>query len=81
MEGGYLQAGLVLLGDAFQSVCPTTGTGLSKVLTDVDVFCHDCVPDWLATSGMGIEKLPASIRILASSRWTGTHSKVPGGSD
>jgi 2-polyprenyl-6-methoxyphenol hydroxylase-like FAD-dependent oxidoreductase len=26
---------LVAVGDAFQSVCPSTGTGLSKVLTDV----------------------------------------------
>jgi 2-polyprenyl-6-methoxyphenol hydroxylase-like FAD-dependent oxidoreductase len=49
--------GLVLVGDAYQSVCPTTGTGLSKVLTDVDVLCNEYIPQWLATPGMGIEKI------------------------
>ncbi len=53
---GYLRPGLVVIGDAFQSVCPTTGTGVSKVLTDVDVL-GACIPDWLRTSGMGTEKL------------------------
>lgn len=40
--------GVVLVGDAYQSVCPSTGMGLSKVLTDVDVLCNTFVPDWLA---------------------------------
>lgn len=53
---GHIQPGLVLIGDAYQSVCPTTGTGLSKVLTDVDVL-SECVPKWLRTPGMGNEKL------------------------
>jgi 2-polyprenyl-6-methoxyphenol hydroxylase-like FAD-dependent oxidoreductase len=57
VEGGEDRAGLVLLADASQSVCPTTGTGLSKVLTDVDVLCHDCVPRWLATPGMAVDKI------------------------
>lgn len=52
----HIRPGLVLLGDAYQSVCPTTGTGVSKVLTDVDVLC-DRVPEWLATPGMGVEKI------------------------
>jgi 2-polyprenyl-6-methoxyphenol hydroxylase-like FAD-dependent oxidoreductase len=39
--------GLVMLGDAYQSVCPSTGTGLSKVLNDVDVLCNTCLPGWL----------------------------------
>jgi 2-polyprenyl-6-methoxyphenol hydroxylase-like FAD-dependent oxidoreductase len=54
--GRHIQPGLVLVGDAYQSVCPTTGTGLSKVLTDVDVL-SECVPKWLRTPGMGNEKL------------------------
>lgn len=54
--GGHIQPGLVLIGDAFQSVCPTTGMGLSKVLTDVDVLA-ECVPEWLQTAGMSSEKL------------------------
>lgn len=49
--------GIVLLGDSFQNVCPTTGSGLSKVLTDVDVLCHDCLPAWLASPGMGADKI------------------------
>jgi 2-polyprenyl-6-methoxyphenol hydroxylase-like FAD-dependent oxidoreductase len=53
--GEHLRPGLVLIGDAYQSVCPTTGTGLSKVLTDVDALC-DFVPEWLETPGMGVEK-------------------------
>jgi 2-polyprenyl-6-methoxyphenol hydroxylase-like FAD-dependent oxidoreductase len=54
---GHVQPGLVLLADAFQNVCPTTGLGVSKVLTDVDVFCGECAPHWLSTPGMGIEKI------------------------
>jgi 2-polyprenyl-6-methoxyphenol hydroxylase-like FAD-dependent oxidoreductase len=53
---GHIQPGLVLIGDAYQSVCPTTSKGLSKVLTDVDVL-SECVPQWLRTPGMGNEKL------------------------
>jgi len=53
---GHLRPGLALLGDAYQSVCPTTGMGVSKVLTDVDVLC-ECIPDWLVTSGMNVEKI------------------------
>ncbi|WP_309489490.1 FAD-dependent oxidoreductase [Oceaniferula flava] len=38
--------GVVAIGDAYQSVSPTTGTGLSKVLNDVDVLCNVFVPRW-----------------------------------
>jgi 2-polyprenyl-6-methoxyphenol hydroxylase-like FAD-dependent oxidoreductase len=54
---GYLRPGTVLIGDAFQTSCPATGTGLSKVLNDVDVLCSECLPQWLATPGMGVEKI------------------------
>jgi len=50
------QAGLVPIADAYQSVCPSTGTGLSKVLTDADVLCHEMVPEWLSTPGLGAGK-------------------------
>jgi 2-polyprenyl-6-methoxyphenol hydroxylase-like FAD-dependent oxidoreductase len=53
---GNPQPGVVLIGDAFQSACPATGLGLSKILTDVDVLSK-CIPRWLATPGMGSEKL------------------------
>jgi 2-polyprenyl-6-methoxyphenol hydroxylase-like FAD-dependent oxidoreductase len=39
--------GVVMIGDALQSVCPATGTGLSKVLTDVVLLCEEYVPTWL----------------------------------
>ena len=52
----HVRPGLVLLGDAYQGPCPTTGMGVSKVLTDVDVL-GDCVPRWLSTPGMGVEKI------------------------
>lgn len=47
--------GLLLLGDVYQSVCPTTGTGLTKVLVDVQTMA-DLVPAWLATPGMSADK-------------------------
>jgi 2-polyprenyl-6-methoxyphenol hydroxylase-like FAD-dependent oxidoreductase len=53
---GHVRPGLVLVGDAYQGPCPATGMGVSKVLTDVDVL-GDCVPRWLSTPGMGIEKI------------------------
>ncbi|HUQ10526.1 MAG TPA: FAD-dependent monooxygenase [Steroidobacteraceae bacterium] len=52
------QPGVVLIGDAFQSVCPVTGTGLSKVLTDVHVL-GQMAPEWLATPGMSAGKTAA----------------------
>jgi len=53
---GNPQPGVVLIGDAFQSVCPSTGLGLHKILTDVGALSA-CVPSWLATQGMGADKL------------------------
>ena len=54
--------GIVLIGDAYQSVCPVTGTGLSKVLTDVDVLVNECVPEWLTTPGMTTAKVASYYR-------------------
>jgi 2-polyprenyl-6-methoxyphenol hydroxylase-like FAD-dependent oxidoreductase len=42
--------GVVMIGDAVQSVCPATGTGVSKVLTDVALLCEDYAPIWLGSS-------------------------------
>jgi 2-polyprenyl-6-methoxyphenol hydroxylase-like FAD-dependent oxidoreductase len=53
---GNPRPGVVLIGDAFQSVCPSTGMGLEKVLTDVEALA-ECVPRWWATPGMGVDKL------------------------
>ena len=48
--------GVVLIGDAGENVCPSTGMGLTKILTDVDVL-STCVGSWFGTSGMGAEKI------------------------
>ena len=54
---GYRQAGVVLVGDAFETTCPVTGTGSDKVFTDVERLCNLHIPAWLATEGMGETKI------------------------
>lgn len=51
--------GVVLIGDAYQSVCPSTGMGLTKVLTDTDVLCNECLPGWLAAGEIGPQQTAA----------------------
>jgi 2-polyprenyl-6-methoxyphenol hydroxylase-like FAD-dependent oxidoreductase len=51
------RCGVVLIGDAQHSSCPVTGTGVSRVLTDVERLCHTYVPRWLATPGMEAAKI------------------------
>lgn len=45
--------GVVMIGDTLQSVCPATGTGLSKVLNDVALLCEEYVPTWLRSTDLG----------------------------
>ena len=54
---GYRRAGIVLVGDAFAVACPVSGTGTNKVLTDVTQLCNVHIPRWLATDGMGEDKI------------------------
>jgi 2-polyprenyl-6-methoxyphenol hydroxylase-like FAD-dependent oxidoreductase len=54
---GHLQPGVVLVGDAFATSCPAAGTGTGKVFTDVERLCNVHIPAWLATPGMGTEKI------------------------
>ncbi len=54
---GYRQPGIVLVGDAFATACPAVGVGANKVLTDVERLCNVHIPRWLASPGMGTEKL------------------------
>ena len=54
---GHLQPGVVLIGDAFQTNCPAAGTGVGRLLVDVERLCTDHVPRWLETDGMGTEKI------------------------
>jgi 2-polyprenyl-6-methoxyphenol hydroxylase-like FAD-dependent oxidoreductase len=56
---GHRQPGVVLVGDAFATSCPAAGTGANKVFTDVERLCNVHIPRWLASSGMGTEKIAA----------------------
>ena len=56
---GYLQPGIVLVGDAFSTSCPAAGTGTTKVFTDVERLCNVYIPRWLSTDGMDTEKIAA----------------------
>ena len=56
---GYRQPGVVLVGDAFETTCPVTGTGTDKVFTDVERLCNVHIPQWLATDGMDTGKIAA----------------------
>jgi 2-polyprenyl-6-methoxyphenol hydroxylase-like FAD-dependent oxidoreductase len=53
---GRMPDGVVLIGDALQTACPSTGLGVKKVLTDVSVLA-ECAPSWFSTPGMSAEKL------------------------
>jgi len=53
---GVEQPGLVVIGDAYQNSCPGTSFGVTRVLTDIQRLCAH-LPDWLATPGMGSEKI------------------------
>lgn len=54
---GHRQAGVVLVGDAFSTSCPAAGTGTDMVFTDVERLCNAYIPQWLATDGMGADKI------------------------
>lgn len=54
---GHLQDGVVLIGDAFQTNCPAAGTGVARLLVDVERLCTEYAPRWLMTEGMGKEKI------------------------
>jgi 2-polyprenyl-6-methoxyphenol hydroxylase-like FAD-dependent oxidoreductase len=57
MTRDHLQPGIVLVGDAFATSCPAAGTGVRKVLTDVERLCNVHIPQWLATPGMDVPKI------------------------
>ena len=52
-----LQPGAALIGDAFSTACPVSGTGAAKALLDAERLCNVHVPRWLATPGMSVEKI------------------------
>jgi len=56
---GCRHPGVVLVGDAFATSCPVTGTGTDKVFTDVSRLCSVHIPNWLSSEGMGEDKIAA----------------------
>jgi 2-polyprenyl-6-methoxyphenol hydroxylase-like FAD-dependent oxidoreductase len=56
---GVEKPGVVLIGDAFSTSCPTAGTGTGKVFTDVERLCNVHIPRWFETPGMGADKIAA----------------------
>lgn len=59
INSGHIRPGLVLVGDAFRTTCPVSGTGTDKVFTDVARLCSVYIPQWLATDGMSEAKITA----------------------
>jgi len=59
ISAGYRMPGVVLVGDAFFTTCPVSGTGSDKVFTDVERLCNAHIPRWLATDGMNEAKIAA----------------------
>ncbi|MGI8527435.1 MAG: FAD-dependent oxidoreductase [Pseudolabrys sp.] len=53
------QPGIALVGDAYATACPASGTGASKGISDVARLCNVHVPAWLATPGMTADKIAA----------------------
>ena len=52
-----VRPGIALVGDAFSTACPVSGTGAAKALLDAERLCNVYIPQWLATPGMGAEKI------------------------
>jgi 2-polyprenyl-6-methoxyphenol hydroxylase-like FAD-dependent oxidoreductase len=59
MTTGVRRPGVVLAGDAYATTCPAAGTGLNRVLTDVERLVGRHIPEWLASPGMGRDKIAA----------------------
>jgi 2-polyprenyl-6-methoxyphenol hydroxylase-like FAD-dependent oxidoreductase len=51
------QHGVVVIGDAFQTSCPAAGTGVTRLLTDIDRLCNVHIPRWFEAPGLGEEKI------------------------
>jgi 2-polyprenyl-6-methoxyphenol hydroxylase-like FAD-dependent oxidoreductase len=56
---GLDKPGVVAVGDAYSTSCPSAGTGTGKVFTDVERLCNHYIPKWLATPGMSAAKIAA----------------------
>ena len=70
---GHRRAGVVLIGDSFHAPCPSSGTGMLRILNDIKVLADTHLPQWLATPGMDADKIarfyddPAKVKLDARS--------------
>lgn len=53
------QPGVVVIGDAFQTSCPAAGTGVSRLMSDVERLALVYIPAWLESPGMDAGKIAA----------------------
>ena len=56
---GQVRDGVVLLGDAFQATCPSSGTGVTRILNDVERLTQAHIPAWFADDGVTADKIGA----------------------
>jgi len=56
---GHRRDGVVFVGDAFCTTCPTPGVGIGRVMTDIDQLHSVHIPRWLETPGMTADKISA----------------------
>ena len=56
LRGHARLPGLVVVGDAFHAPCPASGTGMLRILTDIEALSERCAPLWFATPGIGVDK-------------------------
>ncbi|WP_181174204.1 NAD(P)/FAD-dependent oxidoreductase [Mesorhizobium sp. B2-3-11] len=54
---GHRRDGVVFIGDAFCTTCPTPGVGIGRVMIDVDQLHSVHIPRWLETPGMAADKI------------------------
>lgn len=57
LRGHERLPGLIAIGDAFHAPCPASGTGMLRILTDIEALAERCIPTWFATPGLGPEKV------------------------
>ncbi len=51
--------GIVLIGDAWSTACPVSGTGAAKALVDAERLCNVYAPAWLASDKITAETIGA----------------------
>jgi len=51
--------GIVLIGDAFQTSCPSTAYGVTRLLSDIKILMRDHLDDWLQAPSIGPAEISA----------------------